>query len=92
MTKREMRYFAKESQSGNGGVKYSYHNFYVKMLMKLLDLGFVEKDILIWDDRRKKTEGVYQLKLQPIPERPPQGGFVKQSWQLARGWNDLIRS
>jgi len=91
MTKRQLRFFAKELEEGNLGVKYSYHNFYVKLLRKLLDLGFVEKDVLIWDEKRKKTEAVYQLKLQPIPERGPQGGFVKQAWQLARGWNDLIK-
>ena len=53
--------------------------------------GFIEKDVLIWDEKRKKTEAVYQLKLQPIPERGPQGGFVKQAWQLAKGWNDLVK-
>jgi hypothetical protein len=85
MTNREMRFFAKELQSGKGGVKYSYHNFYIRMLRKLLDLGFVENHILNWDDRGKKTEAVYQLKLQPIPERPPQGGFVKQSVAIGQG-------
>ena len=78
-------------ENGKLGVKYSYHNFYVKLLRKLLDLGFIEKDVLIWDEKRKKTEAVYQLKLQPIPERGPQGGFVKQAWHLAKGWNDLVR-
>jgi hypothetical protein len=92
MTRREMRMFAKELETGNGKVKYSYHNFYVKLLRKLLDLGFLEKDVLIWDEKRKKTEAVYQLKLQAIPERSPQGGFVKQAWQVAKGWNDLVRS
>jgi hypothetical protein len=91
MTKREMRFFAKDLETGKLGVKYSYHNFYVKLLRKLLDLGFIEKDVLIWDDKRKKTQAVYQLKLQPIPERGPQGGFVKQAWQLAKGWNDLVK-
>ena len=91
MTKREMRFFAKDLEAGKLGVRYSYHNFYVKLLRKLLDMGFVEKDVLIWDDKRKKTEAVYQLKLQSIPERGPQGGFVKQAWQLAKGWNDLVR-
>ena len=91
MTKREMRFFAKDLEDGKLGVKYSYHNFYVKLLRKLLDMGFVEKDVLIWDDKRKKTEAVYQLRLQSIPERGPQGGFVKQAWQLAKGWNDLVR-
>jgi hypothetical protein len=91
MTKRELRFFAKDLEDGKLGVKYSYHNFYVKLLRKLLDLGFIEKDVLIWDDKRKKTEAVYQLKLQPIPERGPQGGFIKQAWQVARGWNELIQ-
>lgn len=92
MTKREVRFFAKDLEEGKLGVKYSYHNFYVKLLRKLLDLGFVEKDVLIWDDKRKKTQSVYQLKLQVIPERGPQSGFVKHSWQLAKGWNDMIKA
>jgi hypothetical protein len=92
MTKREMRFFAKDLQTGKLGVKYSYHNFYMKLLRKLLDMGFIEKDVLIWDDKRKKTEAVYQLRLQSIPERGPQGGFIKQAWQLAKGWNDLVRA
>jgi hypothetical protein len=91
MTKRELRFFAKDLDAGKMGVTYSYHNFYVKLLRKLLDLGFIEKDVLIWDEKRKKTEAVYQLKFQPIPERGPQGGFIKQAWQVARGWNELIR-
>jgi len=90
MTRREISFFAKDLEKGTVGVKYSYHNFYMKLLKKLLEMGFVEKDVLIWDDRRKKTEAVYQLRIQSIPERGPQGGFVKQAWQLAKGWNDLI--
>lgn len=90
MTKREMRFFAKELESGRSKVKYSYHNFYVKLLRKLLDLGFIEKDVLIWDEARRKTEAVYQLRLQAIPDRGPQGGFVRQCWLLARGWNSYV--
>jgi len=92
MTRRQMRFFAKDLEAGKLGVKYSYHNFYMKLLKKLLVMGFVEKDVLIWDDKRKKTEAVYQLKIQSIPERGPQGGFVKQAWQIAKGWNDLVQS
>ncbi len=91
MTRREMRIFAKELEAGKSGVKYSYHNFYVKLLRKLLDMGFLEKDVLIWDEKHRKTEAVYQIKLQATPGRPPQGGFVKQSWLVAKGWNDLIK-
>jgi hypothetical protein len=92
MTKRQLRFFAKDLEDGKLGVKYSYHNFYVKLLRKLLDLGFIEKDVLIWDEKKKRTEAVYQLKLQPIPERGPQGGFIKKAWLLAKGWNDLVRA
>ncbi len=92
MTKREMRFFAKELETGSLGVKYSYHNFYTKLLRKLMDLGFIEKDVLIWDAKRRKTVAVYQLKLQQIPERAPSGGFVKKAWHIAKGWNDLIQA
>ncbi len=92
MTKRELRFFAKDLESGTFGVRYSYHNFYTKLVRKLLDLGFMEKDVAIWDAKHKKTPRVYQLKLQPIPEKPPQSGFVRQAWQVAKGWNDLVQS
>lgn len=91
LSRSEMRAFAKELQSGKSGVKYSYHNFYTKMLRKLLDMGFVEKDVLVWDPKRKKTAAVYQLKLQPTTDRAPPGGFVKHAWHVAKGWNDLIQ-
>ncbi len=91
MTRRELRFFAKELESGKLGVKYSYHNFYTKLIRKLLDMGFLEKDVVVWDAKRQKTATVYQLKLQSIPERPPQAGFVKQTWQVAKGWNDLVQ-
>lgn len=91
MTKREMRSFAKELEKGTMGVRYSYHNFYTKLLRKLLDLGFMERDTLVWDPRLRKTVAVYQLKFQQIPERPPSGGFVKMTWQIAKGWNELIK-
>lgn len=92
MTKREMRFFAKDLESGKFGVKYSYHNFYTKLIRKLLDLGLMEKDVAVWDAKHKTTPRVYQLKLQSIPERAPQSGFVKQAWQVAKGWNDLIQA
>jgi hypothetical protein len=91
MTRREMRFFAKELESGNLGVKYSYHNFYTKLIRKLLELGLLERGVVVWDAKHQKTATVYQLKLQSIPERPPQGGFIKQAWQVAKGWNDLVQ-
>ena len=92
MTKRELRFFAKDLEAGKFGVKYSFHNFYTMLIMKLLDMGFMEKDVAVWDPKRQKTPRVYQLKLQPISERSPASGFVKQTWQIANAWNDLIQS
>lgn len=92
MTRREMRFFAKDLESGRLGVKYSYHNFYTKLIRKMLDLGLVERGVTVWDAKHQKTVVVYQLKLQSIPERPPQGGFLKQAWHVAKGWNDLVQS
>ena len=92
MTRREMRFFAKDLEAGKLGVKYSYHNFYTKLIRKLLDLGFIERGVTVWDAKHQKTAVVYQLRLQSISERPPQGGWVKQTWQVAKGWNDLVQS
>jgi hypothetical protein len=92
MTRRELRFFAKELESGKFGFKYSYHNFYTKLVKKLLQLGFLEKGVVVWDAKRRVTASVYQLKLQQITERPPSSGFIKQAWQVAKSWNDMIQS
>ena len=90
MTRRELRFFAKELETGKLGVKYSYHNFYTKLIRKLLDLGFLERGVVVWDAKHQRTASVYQLKLQSIPDRPPSSGFFKQAWQVSQDWNDLI--
>lgn len=92
MTRRELRMFAKELESGKLGVKYSYHNFYTKLIRKLLDVGLVEKGAVIWDAKRRKTVPAYQLKLQSIPDRPPSSAFFKRAWQVSKDWNDLVQS
>jgi len=91
ITRRQLRFLANDLNNGALGVRYSYHNFYTELVRKLLDLGLLERG-LIWSPERRTTLKVYQLKLQSIPERPPQGGFVRQAWQVAKGWNDLIQS
>lgn len=90
ITRRQLKLFANNMNCGTLGVKYSYHNFYTKLVRKLLDLGFIEKG-MIWSVERRTTVRVYQLKRQQITERPPQGGFIKQAWQVAKGWNDLVQ-
>ena len=91
MTRREIRFFAKDLESGKLGVKYSYHNFYTKLVRKLLDLGFLERGVAVWDAKHQKTALVYRLRPQNIPDRPPSDGFYKQAWLVSKGWNDLIQ-
>jgi hypothetical protein len=90
ISRRQFRFLAQDLDSGRLGVKYSYHNFYTKLVRKLIDLGFLER-CMIWDAKRGTTVRVYQLKIQPITDRPPISGFVKQAWQVAKGWNDLVQ-
>jgi hypothetical protein len=90
MTRKQLRMFAEKLQTGELGVKYSYHNFYTKLLRKLLTLGFVEKDVPVWNDRLKRTQPVYQLKTQLIPARITTSGFAKYAWQICSAWNELI--
>jgi len=69
----QLRRFAEDLDSGDLGVKYSYHNFYTRLLRKLLTLGFVEKTT-IWSPKRRTTIRVYRLRVQVIPRRPPESG------------------
>ena len=91
ISRRQMRLFARELDSGKMGVKYSYHNFYAKLVRKLLLLGLVEKGMM-WSPQKKTTIRVYQLKLQSIKERPPHSGFIRLMWQIAKDWNSLVLS
>lgn len=90
ITRKQLRIFAEQLQKGELGVKYSYHNFYTKLLRKLLTLGFIEKDVPAWNDRLKRTQPVYQLRTQIIPARANTSGFAKYAWQICNAWNELI--
>lgn len=89
ITRRDLRTLAVDFGSGKLGVKYSYHNFYAKLVRKLVNLGFVDK-CLIWNPHKRTTQKVHQLRIQPIPDRPPPSSFVRSAWQIARAWNDLV--
>lgn len=90
ITRRGMRLFAESIESGKLGPKYSYHNFYTRLVRKLIVLGFIDKHA-IWNPKKGTTMRVYQLKIQQIPKRPPDSGFVKQAWQVAKSWNELVQ-
>ena len=88
---RQMRKFAESLSRGEEGARYSYHNFYTKLIRKLLTMGLLEKRAL-WNAERGTTVRVYQLRVQQTPRRPPESGFVRLAWLLAKGWNDLVQA
>jgi hypothetical protein len=89
ITLRRMRKFAEELDSGDSVVKYSYHNFYTKLVRKLIRLGFIEKEML-WSPEKGTTVRVYRLRIQQIPKHPPESGFIRQAWYVSKAWNDLV--
>ncbi len=89
ISRRQMRVFAEEIAAGKLGVRYSYHNFYTKLLRKLLILGLVEKSMM-WSPKRRTTVWAYRLVPQSISQRPPPTGFYRLLWQVAKEWNELI--
>lgn len=89
-TSRQLHAFAVELCSGSLGVKYSYHNFYSKLLQKLMRLGFIRKTV-VWNPTRATTEIRYRL----VPQTPLAArsgtGFYDRALRIGRAWNRLIQ-
>ena len=70
--------------------KYSRRNFYMTVIRTLLDMGFIQRNVPIWDISRKKTLYVYSRNLLDIPNKPPSVGFWKIAYYICRKWNDIF--
>jgi len=70
--------------------RYSKRNFYLTVLRTLISMGFIRRNVPIWDDRSKKTLYVYMRNLFDIPQKPPSIGFWKLSFYIARKWNRIF--
>ena len=95
-TKNAVSRFADDLQSNiysKDGVefKYSRTNFYMTILRTLLDLGFISKNVPIWDDSRKKTLYLYTSNIFDIPQRAPSIGFWKQAYYVCKKWNEMFK-
>ena len=94
-TKNAVSDFANNLQNGilmeNGEVfKYSRRNFYMTVLRTLVDMGFIQKNMPIWDTKRNKTLYVYSRNFFDIPNKPPTVGFWRLSYYICKKWNKLF--
>ena len=94
-TKNAVSDFANNLQNGilmeNGDLfKYSRRNFYMTVLRTLVDMGFIQKNMPIWDTKRNKTLYVYSRNFFDIPNKPPTVGFWRLSYYICKKWNKLF--
>ncbi len=87
--------FADEMQSGRldgkgRPFKYSKRNFYMTVLRTLVSMGFVRRNVPIWDDRSRRTLYVYMKNIFDIPQKPPSVGFWRLSYYVAKKWNKIF--
>lgn len=85
--------FADALQAGKVNVnglpfRYSRRNFYLTILRTLVELGFVQRNVPIWDDRVKRTLYVYSRNIFDIPQKPPSVGFWRHAYYICRKWNE----
>ena len=94
-TKNAVSEFANSLNSGTNSQEFSYfkysrRNFYMTILRKLIDIGFIQHNVPIWDSKLNKTIYVYKINIFDIPKKPPQIGFWKLSYYMCKKWNKLF--
>ena len=87
--------FADEIQNGkwdNKGIpfKYSKRNFYMTVLRTLISMGFIRRNVPVWDERSKRTQHVYVKNIFDIPKKPPSVGFWRLSYYISKKWNKIF--
>ena len=87
--------FAEEMQNGNlenkgRPFKYSKRNFYLTVLKTLIAMGFIRRNVPVWDERSKRTLYVYMRNIFDIPQKPPSVGFWRLSYYVAKKWNKIF--
>ena len=70
--------------------KYSKRNFYMTVLKILIAMGFIRRNVPIWDERGKRTLYVYMRNIFDIPQKPPSVGFWRLSYYVSKKWNKIF--
>ncbi len=71
-------------------IKYSRRNFYLTVVKRLVELGFVQKNVRHRNPSTGKEEFAYMRNIFDIPSRPPSVGFWRLSYFICRKWNNLF--
>ena len=87
--------FADELHNGSMSIegvpfRYSRRNLYLTALRTLVDLGFIQRSVPVWDSSRRQTVYVYSRNIFDIPQKPPSVGFWRLSYYVCRKWNELF--
>lgn len=94
-SKADVSKFADSLQKGSltvGGVpfKYSRRNFYLTILRVLVGMGFIQRNVPMWDDKNKRTAYLYLRNTFDIPKKPPSVGFWRIAYYVCRKWNRMF--
>lgn len=96
-TKNAVSEFADKLEMGelthnNKPFRYSRRNFYMTVLKTLVDLGFIQRNQPVWDERSKRTLFVYKANIFDIPQKPPAVGFWRTAYYVCKKWNNIFTS
>ena len=94
-TKNAVSAFANTLQRGelrwhDMAFRYSRRNFYLTVLRTLVSLGFIQRNLPVWDEGRRQTLYVYARSIFDIPQKPPAVGFWRLAYYTCRKWNELF--
>ncbi len=95
VSKEQMSAFARRLDVGRealGGepVRYSRRNFYLTVMKRLVDMGFVQRNVRHRDPGTGEESYAYMRNIFDIPARPPAVGFWRLAYHLCRRWNELF--
>ena len=94
-SKAEVSKFADNLQDGKINVsevpfKYSRRNFYLTILRSLVGMGFIQRNVPVWDEQNRRTSYVYLRNTFDIPKKPPSVGFWRTAYFVCRKWNQMF--
>jgi len=70
--------------------RYSRRNFYMTILKTFVDMGFVQRNVPVWDRGAARTLFLYQRNFFDIPQKPPSVGFWRLAYYICKKWNDMF--
>lgn len=94
-TKNAVSRFADSLQLGiidsdGNKIKFSRVNFYGTILKTLIEGGFLQKDLAVYDSVSSRTLWVYAPHIFNIPKEPPAKGFWRLAYYICKKWNKLF--